>query len=82
MDYTEYDIRHFLYQFRAYDNIMNLANMYLDELETFDDMKVYWNRYFLILNIFRDLHLDPIEIYMESTDSTSTTETITNGWSI
>ena len=61
---------------------MNLANMYLDELETFDDMKVYWNRYFLILNIFRDLHLDPIEIYMESADSSSTTETTTNGWSV
>lgn len=67
---------------RAYDNIMNLANMHLDELETFDDMKVYWNRYFLILNIFRDLHLDPIEIYMENEESTSNTELTTNGWSI
>lgn len=67
---------------RAYDNIMKLAHMHLDELETFDDMKVYWNRYFLILNIFRDLHLDPIEIYMESEDSTSTTELTVNGWII
>lgn len=67
---------------RAYDNIMNLVNMYLDELETFDDMKVYWNRYFFILNIFRDLHLDPIEIYMESADSTSNTELTANGWRI
>ena len=67
---------------RAYDNIMKLVNMYLDELETFDDMKVYWNRYFLILNIFRDLHLDPIEIYMESEGSTSNTELTANGWSI
>lgn len=71
-----------LTNYRAYDNIMKLVHMYLDELETFDDMKVYWNRYFLILNIFRDLHLDPIEIYMESEDSTSNTELTANGWSI
>lgn len=67
---------------RAYDNIMKLAHMHLDELEVFDDMKVYWNRYFLILNIFRDLRLDPIEIYMESEDSTSNTELTANGWRI
>lgn len=71
-----------LTNYRAYDNIMKLTHMYLDELETFDDMKVYWNRYFLILNIFRDLHLNPIEIYMESEDSTSNTELTANGWSI
>lgn len=67
---------------RACDNIVKLAHMYLDELETFDDMKVYWNRYFLILNCFRNLHLDPIEIYMKNEESTSNTELTANGWSI
>ena len=71
-----------LTNYRAYDNIMKLAHMYLDELETFDDMKVCWNRYFLILNIFRDLHLDPIEIYMENGESTSNAKLTDNGWII
>lgn len=67
---------------RFQQNITKLANIGIDGIEVFDDMKVYWNRYFLILNIFRDLHLDPIEIYMESTDSTSNTELTDNGWRV
>lgn len=67
---------------RFQQNITKLVNIGIDDIEVFDDMKVYWNRYFLILNIFRDLHLDPIEIYMESEDSTSNTELTTNGWII
>lgn len=67
---------------RFQQNITKLVNMGIDDIEVFDDMKVYWNRYFLILNIFRDLHLDPIEIYMESEDSTSNTELTSNGWGI
>lgn len=53
--------------YNVFDSIDFLSVVHLTEATNEAMITLQWNYYFLILNIFRNLGIDPIEYYMEET---------------
>ena len=53
--------------YNVFESLEYLSTMYLPDVQTPYHLRIQWNYYFLILNIFRNLGIDPIELYMEDT---------------
>ena len=60
--------------YNVFESLEYLSTMYLPDVQTPYHLRIQWNFYFLILNIFRNLGIDPIEYYMEDTKSLLVTQ--------
>lgn len=60
--------------YNVFESLEYLSTMYLPDVQTPYHLRIQWNFYFLILNIFRNLGIDPIECYMEDTKSLLVTQ--------